>query len=103
MEINKKTMIVGVFAMLLIGVSLVSASSYYSMNELHNRMISSDGFEEMHNAMMNGDFAAVEKYHKTLDFDCPMHDLVKKGDVSLENFQKMHEWLTQITRDGIVD
>ncbi|MBT3690628.1 hypothetical protein HOG16_00075 [Candidatus Woesearchaeota archaeon] len=93
MEINKKTMIVGVFAMLLIGVALVSASSYYSMNELHERMMTSDGFEEMHTAMMGGDFAAAEKYHETLDFECPMHDLVKEGDVSMDDFRLMHEWM----------
>ena len=53
MEINKKTVIVGIFATLLLGVVLVSASSYYSMNELHKRMMASDGFEEMHAAMMS--------------------------------------------------
>lgn len=93
MEINKKTVIVGIFSMLLLGVVLVSASSYYSMNELHRRMMASDGFEEMHAAMISGDFEAAEKYHKTLDFECPMHDLVKEGDISLEDFQAMHEWM----------
>ncbi len=93
MEINKRTLIVGVFAMLLIGVAIVSASSYYSMNELHERMMASDNFEAMHSAMMSGDFAAAEKYHKTLDFECPMHDLVKEGNISLEDFQMMHKWM----------
>jgi len=93
MEIKKKTLIVGVFAMLLLGVVLVSASSYYSTYELHERMMASDDFEAMHTAMMGGDFAAAEKYHETLDFECPMHDLVKEGDVSLEDFRRMHEWM----------
>lgn len=93
MEISKKTLIGGVFAMLLLGVVLVSASSYYSTYELHKKMMASDDFEAMHTAMMSGDFAAAEKYHETLDFECPMHDLVKEGDVSLEDFQMMHEWM----------
>ena len=92
MEINKKILI-GVFGMLLLGVALVSASSYFSMNELHQKMMASDDFEAMHTAMMSGDFAAAEKYHETLDFECPMHDLVKEGDISLEDFQMMHEWM----------
>jgi len=93
MEISKKTLIGGVFAMLVLGVVLVSASTYYSTYELHKRMMASDDFEAMHTAMMSGDFAAAEKYHETLDFECPMHDLVKEGDVSLEEFQMMHEWM----------
>lgn len=93
MEVNKKTLIVGVFVMLAIGVTFVSASSYYSMNQLHEKMISSDDFGRMHTAMMNGDFEAAEKYHETLDFECPMHNLVKEGDITLEDFQTMHEWM----------
>lgn len=93
MKIIKKTLIAGIFAMLLLGVVLVSASSYYSTYELHKRMMASDDFEAMHTAKMSGDFAAAEKYHESLDFECPMHDLVKEGDISLENFQMMHEWM----------
>ncbi|RME52300.1 hypothetical protein D6783_05295, partial [Candidatus Woesearchaeota archaeon] len=79
--------------MLLLGVVLVSASGYYSAYELHKRLMASDDFVAMHTAMMRGDFKAAEKYHETLDFECPMHDLVKEGDVSLEDFQVMHEWM----------
>ena len=53
----------------------------------------SDDFEAMHIAMMNGDFKAAEKYHETLDFECPMHESVTNGDISLEDFQIMHEWM----------
>ena len=69
MEISKKTLIGGVFAVLLLGVVLVGASSYYSTYELHKRMMASDDFEAMHTAMMSGDFAAAEKYHEALDFE----------------------------------
>ena len=92
METNKK-IIIGIFSMLLLGVVLVSASSYYSMNEIHQKMMESDDFEQMHTAMMSGDFEAAEKYHETLDFECPMHDLVKEGDISTEEFQIMHQWM----------
>jgi len=93
MEINKKTLTITIFALLIAGIALVSASSYYNMYEFHNRMMSSDNFEAMHTAMMNGDYAAAEKYHETLNFECPMHDLVTKGDISLQDFQQMHEWM----------
>jgi len=92
METNKKT-IIGVFSMLLVGIALVSASSYFSMNELHQRMMASDDFEAMHTAMISGDFEAAEKYHETLDFECPMHELVKEGDISTDEFQVMHQWM----------
>lgn len=92
MKLTEK-IIVGVFAMLMLGVGLVGASSYYSMNELHARMVASDDFGKMHTAMMNGDFEAAEEYHQTLDFECPMHELVKDGDISLEEFQEMHQWM----------
>ncbi len=92
METNKK-IIIGIFSLLLLGVVLVSASSYYSMSELHKRMMGSDDFEAMHTAMMGGDFEASEKYHDTLDFECPMHELVKEGDISTEEFQIMHQWM----------
>ncbi len=92
MNSNKKVLI-GIFALLIVGVVFVSASSYLSMNELHERMIASEGFEEMHTAMMQGDFEAAEKYHENLDFECPMHELVKEGDVSLAEFQIMHQWM----------
>jgi len=92
MEVNKKTLIVGVFAMLLFGVVLISASSYMGMNELHEKMMASDDFEEMHAAMMNGDFDEAEKYHETLDYECPMHELVTDGTVSLDEFAVMHQW-----------
>lgn len=92
MEINKKIMI-GFFAMLVVGIALVSASSYLNTYELHKRMMASDDFEAMHTAMMGGDFDAAERYHDTLDFECPMHELVKEGDISLNDFQLMHEWM----------
>jgi hypothetical protein len=92
METNKK-IIIGVFSMLLVGIALVSASSYFSMNELHQRMMASDDFEAMHTAMISGDFEAAEKYHETLDFECPMHELVKEGDISTDEFQVMHQWM----------
>jgi hypothetical protein len=92
METNKKT-IIGVFSMLLVGIALVSASSYFSMNELHQRMMASDDFEAMHTAMISGDFEAAEKYHETLDFECPMHELVKEGNISTDEFQVMHQWM----------
>jgi hypothetical protein len=93
MEISKKTLVVGVFAMLLLGIVLVGASSYSSIYDSHKRAVSSDDFEAMHYAMMNGDFATAEKYHEAAGFDCPMHDAVKNGDVSTEEFQMMHEWM----------
>jgi hypothetical protein len=92
METNKR-IIIGVFSMLLVGIALVSASSYFSMNELHQRMMVSDDFEAMHTAMISGDFEASEKYHETLDFECPMHELVKEGDISTDEFQVMHQWM----------
>lgn len=92
MDMNKK-IIIGVFSMLLLGVVLVSASSYFSMNSLHQKMMVSDDFEAMHTAMMSGDFEAAEKYHETLDFECPMHELVKEGDISTGEFQLMHQWM----------
>ena len=85
--------IAGVFAMLMIGVGLVGASSYFNMYEFHQSMMASDDFGRMHTAMMNGDFEAAEEYHQDLDFDCPMHELVREGDVSLEEFQIMHQWM----------
>jgi len=93
MELNKK-ILVAVFGLLALGVAFVGASSYYGMNELHQKMMASDDFEAMHTAMMSGNFEAAEKYHETLDFECPMHDLVKEGDISLEDFRQMHEWMT---------
>lgn len=92
MELNKKILI-GLFGMMILGVVIVSASSYYSMSELHKRMMSSDNFEKMHAAMMSGNFDAAEKYHQTLDVECPMHDLVKDGNISLNDFRTMHEWM----------
>ncbi|RMF06596.1 hypothetical protein D6764_01895 [Candidatus Woesearchaeota archaeon] len=79
--------------MLLAGVVLVSAGSYYSIYSLHKSVSSSDDFEAMHSAMMQGDFKTAEKYHEQLDFECPMHELVKQGDISLEDFQTMHGWM----------
>ena len=93
MKVNKNTIFIGIFVALFLGIAFVSASSYYSTYELHKRMMASDDFEAMHTAMMTGDFAAAEKYHESLNFDCPMHDLVKEGDISLEDFQMMHEWM----------
>lgn len=93
MEVNKKTLVIGLFATLLLGVVLVGASSYYGAYEHHKRMMASDDFEAMHAAMMGGDFEAAEEYHDSLDFECPMHDLVKNGEVSFEDFQMMHEWM----------
>lgn len=92
MDVNRN-IIVGLFAALVLGVTIVSASSYYSMYELHERMMGADDFEKMHSAMMSGDFEAAEKYHEALDFDCPMHDLVKDGEVSADEFQAMHQWM----------
>ncbi len=92
MNVNKN-LLIGLFATLTFGVAVVSASSYYSMYDLHQRMLGADSFEQMHSAMMGGDFDAAEKYHESLDFDCPMHDLVKDGDVSLSEFQQMHQWM----------
>lgn len=92
MDIKSKILI-GIFSVLVVGVVLVSASSYYGMNEVHQRMLGADNFEQMHTAMMSGDFEAAEQYHQTLDFECPMHDLVKEGDVSLDDFQTMHQWM----------
>ncbi|RME31410.1 hypothetical protein D6789_02795 [Candidatus Woesearchaeota archaeon] len=92
MEMNKK-LLLGIVGMLVLGITLVSASSYMSMNALHKKMLASNDFEAMHDAMMRGDFAAAEKYHATLDFECLMHELVKNGDISLEEFRTMHEWM----------
>ena len=92
MDFNKK-ILVGIFGLLIVGIVFVSASSYFSMNELHEKMVASEGFEEMHTAMMQGDFETAEKYHEKLDYECPMHDLVKGGDVSLDEFQIMHQWM----------
>ena len=92
METNKK-IIIGVFSLLLVGVALVSASSMLSMNQLHQKMIASDDFEQMHAAMIRGDFEVAESYHSALDFECPMHELVKNEDVSLNEFQIMHRWM----------
>ena len=92
MNANGK-IIAGVFAMLIFGVGLVGASSYLNMYEFHQRLAASDDFESMHTAMMNGDFEAAEEYHQNLDFECPMHELVKDGDISLEDFQTMHQWM----------
>ena len=88
-----KTIIIGLFSALLFGVAVVGASSYYSMYDLHERMMGSDNFERMHSAMMSGDFEAAEQYHEALDFDCPMHELVEDGNVSLSEFQQMHQWM----------
>ncbi len=92
MDFNKKILI-GIFGLLIVGIVFVSASSYFSMNELHEKMVASEGFEEMHTAMMQGDFETAEKYHEKLDYECPMHDLVKGGGVSLDEFQIMHQWM----------
>ena len=56
-------------------------------------MAASDNFGKMHTAMMGGNFAAAEKYHQTLDVECPMHELVKEGSVSLGDFNTMHGWM----------
>jgi len=92
MEMNK-VLFAGVFGMLLIGVSFVGASSYLSVQSVHEKMVASDSFEKMHTAMMSGDFEAAEEYHKNLDFECPMHELVTEGEVSIDEFRVMHEWM----------
>ncbi len=93
MEVNKKTLIVGIFATLILGVVLVGASSYYNVYEHHKNMMGSGDFEAMHAAMMMGDFEAAEEYHDSLDIECPMHNLVKIGEISFEDFQMMHQWM----------
>ena len=94
MRVSRKTLVAGIFAMLLTGIVLVSASTYYTMYGLHKKALGSDDFEAMHAAMMKGDFESAEKYHESLDFECPMHDPVKNSDISLEDFQIMHEWMS---------
>jgi len=89
-----KTILTGILGALLLGIVLVSASSYFSMNELHEKMMESDDFEQMHTAMIAGDFEAAMKYHETLDYECPMHNLVREGDVSLDEFQIIHQRMT---------
>ncbi|RMD66977.1 hypothetical protein D6817_02845 [Candidatus Pacearchaeota archaeon] len=93
MEVSKKAIIGVAFGLLILGVAFVGASSYYSAYELHKRMLGADKFEAMHSAMMRGDFEAAEKYHETLDFECPMHELVKNNEISMRDFQIMHEWM----------
>lgn len=80
--------IMAIIGALLLGAVLVSASGYYSMHGMQG-----DGFEEMHAAMMAGDYEAAEEYHEALDFECPMHELVKSGDVSADDFRQMHGWM----------
>ncbi|NOX71533.1 MAG: hypothetical protein GXO64_02430 [Candidatus Micrarchaeota archaeon] len=88
-----KILIASIFAALFVGTTLVAASSYYSMAEFHQRMMSSDDFAKMHAAMMSGDHEAAEKYHENLDFECPMHELIEEGKISDEDFRTMHEWM----------
>ncbi len=90
---HNKAMIASLFGVLLFGVAIVSASSYYGMYDLHKMMMGSDNFEQMHSAMMSGDLEAAEQYHEALDFDCPMHALVEDGGVSLDDFRTMHQWM----------
>ncbi len=93
MNTNNK-ILVGILGALLLAVILVSASSYYSMRDLHEAMMDEGDFEEMHDAMFSGDFETAEAYHQRLDFECPMHELVEEGDISLDEFQMMHQWMT---------
>lgn len=92
MEVNKK-LVIGVFAMLALGVVLVSAGSFYSVNDAYEQMIQSDDFAEMHAQMMAGNFEAVKEYHEQLDFECPMHDSVVSGEITMQDFATMQEWM----------
>ncbi len=86
-------LISGVFAVLLLGAAFVAASGYYGMQQLHERMAADDGFAAMNAAMLDGDYAAAAQYHDVMGVECPMHDAVVDGDISLQDFATMHEWM----------
>lgn len=92
MGVNKK-LVIGVFSMLALGIVLVSAGSFYSVNDAHEQMVRSDGFAEMHVQMMAGNFEAAKEYHEKLDFECPMHDSVVSGEITMQDFATMQEWM----------
>jgi len=92
MNINKK-LLMGGFAFFLLGMALVSAGSYYNVRLTHEKMTASDNFGIMHAKMLAGDFEAAEEYHNKLNFDCPIHNMVKSGEISPEEFQLMHGWM----------
>jgi len=90
---HKTVLITALFAVLLLGAAFVAASGYYSMSQLHARMTADDSFSAMNAAMLNGDYAAAEQYHQVMGVECPMHDAVVSGDISLDDFATMHEWM----------
>jgi len=91
---ERKLWVLGaIFAVLVLGAALVGASGYYGMQQLHARMTADDSFSAMNAAMLNGDYAAAAQYHQVMGVECPMHDAVVSGDISLQDFATMHEWM----------
>lgn len=93
MEISKKKFTVGIFVLLIVGVAMVAASGYYSVSDIHRDVMGKENYAKMHDAMMRGDFDKAEEYHSSSDFECPMHEVVENGEVSVEEFQAMHQWM----------
>jgi len=91
---KKNIVIISLVSILLLGIGLVSASTYFfNMHDRHMKMIGEDNFAKMQEEMLNGNYEAAEKYHEVLDFECPIHEQVKNGNVSIVEFSKMHEWM----------
>ncbi len=89
---RKMKVLVAVIAALALGAALVAASGYYTMAQLHAQMASADGFSAMQQAMASGDYAKAASYHPA-GFDCPMHDAVVSGRISLQDFETMQQWM----------
>ncbi len=90
---RKTILLAAIFAVLVLGAAFVAASGYYSMSQLHERMTADDSFSAMNAAMLDGDYQAAAQYHDVMGVECPMHDAVVSGDISLQDFATMHEWM----------
>ncbi len=89
---RKTLVLVAVIATLVLGAALVGASGYLSMSERHAQMSASDSFAAMQQAMESGDYAKAASYHPA-GFDCPMHDAVVSGQISLQDLKTMQQWM----------
>lgn len=90
---KRKKLLAGIFALLLIGVGAVGASVYYAPWQAHRSLVGAQDFDQMHAAMMRGDYETAEAYHEEAGNGCPMHDEIVNGAVSPEEFSQMHEWM----------
>lgn len=90
---QKTILLTAIFTVLLLGTTFVAASGYYGMHEMHARMVADDSFSAMNAAMLNGDYDAAAEYHEMMGVECPMHEAVTGGEISLDDFAIMHEWM----------